>query len=71
MSDKASLAVANAIGKVRSYSRFTLKTVLTAMDLQDNITVIRSPVTDLKAIKNDVEVEGLFPFFTVIIYPPN
>lgn len=49
----------------------TLKTVLTAMDLQDNITVARSPVTDLKAIKNDVEVEGLFPFFTVIIHPPN
>ncbi|KAI0765194.1 Creatinase/aminopeptidase [Fomes fomentarius] len=39
VSDKASLAVANAIGK-------------------DNITVARSPVTDLKAIKNDVEVEG-------------
>lgn len=38
------------------------------MDLQDNITVVRSPVTDLKAIKNDVEVEGLFPFFTVIIH---
>ncbi|KAI0674634.1 Creatinase/aminopeptidase [Trametes maxima] len=39
VSDKASLAVAEAIGK-------------------DNITVVRSPVTDLKAIKNEVEVEG-------------
>ncbi|KAM5541777.1 hypothetical protein V8D89_004506 [Ganoderma adspersum] len=39
ISDKASLAVADAIGK-------------------DNIIVVRSPVTDLKAIKNDVEVEG-------------
>ncbi|KAI1789426.1 Creatinase/aminopeptidase [Ganoderma leucocontextum] len=39
ISDKASLAVADAIGK-------------------DNIIVARSPVTDLKAIKNDVEVEG-------------
>ncbi|KAI0646631.1 Creatinase/aminopeptidase [Trametes meyenii] len=39
VSDKASLAVAEAIGK-------------------DNITVVRSPVTDLKAIKNEIEVEG-------------
>ncbi|TFK83165.1 Creatinase/aminopeptidase [Polyporus arcularius HHB13444] len=39
VSDKASLAVAQAIGK-------------------DNITVVRSPVTDLKAIKNDAEVAG-------------
>ncbi|KAI0634735.1 Creatinase/aminopeptidase [Trametes polyzona] len=39
VSDKASLAVAEAIGK-------------------DHITVVRSPVTDLKAIKNEVEVEG-------------
>ncbi|EJF63579.1 Creatinase/aminopeptidase [Dichomitus squalens LYAD-421 SS1] len=39
ISDKASLAVAEAIGK-------------------DNIIVTRSPVTDLKAIKNDVEIEG-------------
>ncbi|KAH9849039.1 Creatinase/aminopeptidase [Lenzites betulinus] len=39
VSDKASLAVAEAIGK-------------------DNIIVARSPVTDLKAIKNEVEIEG-------------
>ncbi|EIW51638.1 Creatinase/aminopeptidase [Trametes versicolor FP-101664 SS1] len=39
VSDKASLAVAEAIGK-------------------DYITVLRSPVTDLKAIKNEVEIEG-------------
>ncbi|KAI0691006.1 Creatinase/aminopeptidase [Cerioporus squamosus] len=39
VSDKASLAVAQAIGK-------------------DNITVARSPVTDLKAIKNATEVAG-------------
>ncbi|OSD02643.1 Creatinase/aminopeptidase [Trametes coccinea BRFM310] len=39
VSDKASLAVAEAIGK-------------------DHVTVARSPVTDLKAIKNPVEIEG-------------
>ncbi|KAI0777354.1 Creatinase/aminopeptidase [Trametes elegans] len=39
VSDKASLAVAQAIGK-------------------ENVVVARSPVTDLKAIKNDVEIEG-------------
>ncbi|KAI9061629.1 Creatinase/aminopeptidase [Trametes sanguinea] len=39
VSDKASLAVAEAIGK-------------------DHVTVARSPVTDLKAIKNAVEIEG-------------
>ncbi|KAI0747142.1 Creatinase/aminopeptidase [Daedaleopsis nitida] len=39
VSDKASLAVADAIG-------------------QSNIVVTRSPVTDLKAIKNEVEIEG-------------
>ena len=26
---------------------------------KDNIIVVRSPVTDLKAIKNEVEVEGM------------
>ncbi|KAI0371389.1 Creatinase/aminopeptidase [Pilatotrama ljubarskyi] len=39
VSDKASLAVAEAIGK-------------------DKIVVARSPVTDLKAVKNEVEIEG-------------
>ncbi|KAI8968798.1 Creatinase/aminopeptidase [Trametes punicea] len=39
VSDKASLAVAEAIGK-------------------DHIIVARSPVTDLKAVKNEVEIEG-------------
>ncbi|KAI0360351.1 Creatinase/aminopeptidase [Trametes cingulata] len=39
VSDKASLAVAEAIGK-------------------ENIVVARSPVTDLKAVKNEVEIEG-------------
>ncbi|KII91342.1 hypothetical protein PLICRDRAFT_38090 [Plicaturopsis crispa FD-325 SS-3] len=37
--DKASLAVAEAVG-------------------QDNINIVRSPVADLKAIKNEVEIEG-------------
>ncbi|PIL27805.1 hypothetical protein GSI_10959 [Ganoderma sinense ZZ0214-1] len=46
ISDKASLAVADAIGKA------CLRVE------KDNIIVARSPVTDLKAIKNDVEVEG-------------
>ena len=27
---------------------------------KDNIIVARSPVTDLKAIKNGIEIEGLF-----------
>ncbi|KAI0654883.1 Creatinase/aminopeptidase [Cubamyces menziesii] len=39
VSDKASLAVAQAIGK-------------------EHIIVARSPVTDLKAVKNEVEIEG-------------
>uniref|UniRef100_A0A5K1K3G7 Peptidase M24 domain-containing protein n=1 Tax=Ganoderma boninense TaxID=34458 RepID=A0A5K1K3G7_9APHY len=46
ISDKASLAVADAIGKA------CLRVE------KDNVIVARSPVTDLKAIKNDVEVEG-------------
>lgn len=37
--DKASLAVADALGK-------------------DTYTIVRSPITDLKAIKNSVELEG-------------
>ncbi|KAJ8482967.1 hypothetical protein ONZ51_g5020 [Trametes cubensis] len=46
VSDKASLAVAQAIGKIRTDV------------IQEHIIVARSPVTDLKAVKNEVEIEG-------------
>ncbi|CDO71158.1 hypothetical protein BN946_scf184845.g28 [Trametes cinnabarina] len=46
VSDKASLAVAEAIGKFRTDV------------VKDRVVVARSPVTDLKAIKNAVEIEG-------------
>ncbi|KZP17479.1 putative Xaa-Pro aminopeptidase P [Athelia psychrophila] len=39
LGDKASLAVAEAVG-------------------QDNVTIVRSPIADLKSIKNQTEIEG-------------
>ncbi|KAJ3476796.1 hypothetical protein NLI96_g10907 [Meripilus lineatus] len=46
LGDKSSLAIAEAIGRV------------SVRIMKDNIEIARSPVADLKSIKNDTEIEG-------------
>jgi len=56
--EKASLAVAEALGKVRLSHFLGGFRIITDTLPQDNYVTTRSPVNDMKAVKNATELEG-------------
>jgi Xaa-Pro aminopeptidase len=56
--DKASLAVAEAIGKVKAVLMLSGRSMIIENPWQDNYAIARSPINDMKSVKNTTELEG-------------